>query len=111
MARLMPDPLIRIHRIGAPGGGIVTTAPETQLADAFTAANGTDLSVYNDHWVKHALDGVGNAVIDANRVHNTNDTNIHAYYRDDWTPASADYAVECDVVSLTHLGGSCAVGP
>jgi hypothetical protein len=78
-------------------------SPPLPLAvDTFTAADGTTLEAHasddGGSWTRHAAgSGVGSATIENGMVHNVNDGNSRLYFHS-ILPASADYAVEADVV-------------
>lgn len=85
--------------IGVGPSFVRARVPLVLVSDAFTAADATVLTSYSALWVKHAAgSNTGDATIDANRLHNTNDAGQHVYYRSDFAPTSADYRVEADVV-------------
>jgi hypothetical protein len=71
-------------------------------SEAFTAADGTLITALALPWTKHVnATNTTAPTVQSNRIFGENANTISLYYRDDWVPSSADYAVECNVVLIT----------
>lgn len=78
-----------------------------QFASAtFTGTDGTELSVADANWVKHAFNSAYDFVIVGNRVRHLSTTAVaSSEYYHTGTPASADYSVSADLYIASAAGG------
>lgn len=79
-------------------------------SDAFTGADGTELTAYSGNWVKHGSSGAGTYNILSNRCRA--EGGAEQLYYHTGTPASADYTVSADFyvnsTSNMRFQGICA---
>lgn len=76
--------------------------------DAFGGTSGDALSTYDASWVASSGATADGTISDAGRVRGASTSNI-ARYRDDVTPASADYSVSCDLYIASTMSNRAGV--
>lgn len=85
--------------------------PQVRARDGFADADGTVLANHiasdGGTWTKHPSAQPGDLLINANRIHNPDTTELQLYYHS-WLPANPDYDVECDVVLVSDNNTSTA---
>ncbi|MFO1093361.1 MAG: hypothetical protein U0992_08610 [Planctomycetaceae bacterium] len=87
--------------VAGSGAGTVNSG-STAPNDTFTGSAGTTLASHTPDdggsWTKHPVSGIDNPMVLSNANRLSKEVSGTSVYYHSWTPANADYDVQCDVV-------------